>query len=529
MKYFLCFCFLWEAILSLSAQNDYISNSRMVEEDRMDDLDGDCGVLLLSRHDDLVIALVQEEERQQTKQIKIFADGQREDGMYEYRVIINKDFTRNPKLEVSREGSVYHTEFTTVVRPDFLIAFLIEDVGKPIRVDDQTQPNDLRKNEKEAELEFSTTIQGLQIIVSPRLQAQIKTKTSAADASVHITSVVIPIAVLVDAKQAMLTAKETCDTWSSQLTEGKIPNIDANWEKLEELEQKRDAAEAAYIELCNVEIYGDETNRLTIDISDLTPKAKKSYVVLPLTIEKKVYVTAAAAYMAEGARLFSTRKYAEAKEAYLQAQKAADLAPGMRASVAESITLCDTCRHYDLLGKKVIKEVLRMKREGGTQNEMAKFAFAGIEFFQQASNYNPSVFYTKCIQSLETLLSHQPLFMKFTIVEWKKTLQEGDFLSGVEIWAYFGKKTLPLSEYSSDRKFKKCMEKQGLAFRQIGISDIDGKVEFEFDRTHLPLGIFFRPQDDNKAKIAYMSMAELQRKSQGDFMKRQFRMKMFVK
>ena len=109
----------------LFAQNDYISNSRLINEDRIDDLNGDRGILLISKHKDLVIYPVGIEK----KDFRIKVDGKREDGLYEYRVIFNQDATRNPKLEVSREGNVYKTEFTNVIKPDFLIAYLIE--GRP--------------------------------------------------------------------------------------------------------------------------------------------------------------------------------------------------------------------------------------------------------------------------------------------------------------------------------------------------------------------------------------------------------------
>lgn len=57
MRQVLLTLFLIAVLLPLGAQNQYISNSRCTTEDRFEDLGGDGGVILLSRHKDLVIAL----------------------------------------------------------------------------------------------------------------------------------------------------------------------------------------------------------------------------------------------------------------------------------------------------------------------------------------------------------------------------------------------------------------------------------------------------------------------------------------
>ena len=207
--------FLLGCTVSISAQNDYISNSRMINEDRIDDLNGDCGILLISKHKDLVIYPVEIEK----KDFRIKVDGKREDGLYEYRVIFNQNATRNPKLEISREGNVYKTEFASIIKPDFLIAYLIEEVTNPIRMDDQTQPSDFVTDDKLAEIEFTTSIKNLQINCPIELQAKIERKTNPSDANIHITSVIIPIAILEKAKAKMELAQKEYKDWFTKLEE----------------------------------------------------------------------------------------------------------------------------------------------------------------------------------------------------------------------------------------------------------------------------------------------------------------------
>lgn len=108
-------------LLPSEAQTQYISNSRLAAEDRFEDLGGDGGILLLSRHKDLVIALPNVKEK------SIRLNGERPDGLYEYCVIVKANETRTPKLEISRRGNVYKTEIVLTIKPDFLMAFQVEE------------------------------------------------------------------------------------------------------------------------------------------------------------------------------------------------------------------------------------------------------------------------------------------------------------------------------------------------------------------------------------------------------------------
>lgn len=521
---YILFFFLGYAI-NMSAQNDYISNSRMINEDRIDDLNGDCGILLISRHSDLVIYPVEVEK----KDFCIKVDGKREDGLYEYRVIFNQNATRNPKLEISREGNVYKTEFASIIKPDFLIAYFIEEVANPIRMDDQTQPSDFVTDDKMAELEFTTSIKGLQINCPIELQAKIERKDNPSDPNIHITSVLIPVTVLEEAKRRMDLAQKEYRDWFSKLEKDKkAAEQDDNWDRLEELEHKQDAIEMAYSELTNLEIYANLTNHLSINISDLKGKMKKCYAVLELVKTDTVIVDSYDAKIAEGNRLFGIRKYKEAKEIFTLAKNEKGISRIQQQTAQTSINLCDTCIFYDTQAGTALREVIRIRKKGGTQQEVYKYVNGAIDFITKLYYLNPSVFYSERIDRLERQLEKQPLFIMFTCVEWK-TLEEGNALQALEIWAYKGKQRLLASAYNSDRKFQRLTNKQISNFELIGITNEKGVVELEFNRSQLPNGLFFRPKNTGKTKIEYKNMQDIMLQAEGDFMHRQIRMKMYTK
>ena len=187
-----------------------------------------------------------------------------------------------------------------MIKPDFLIAYRVEAVSQPIRMDDVTDANDLLKDETAAELEITTNIPGLQLVYAPELQAKLTTRVSPADRNVTVTSLVVPLASIIVARKQIEQAQTAYDAWMKQLEQNpQLAGEDKNWEKLDTLEVRRDAASVYYAELTYVEIFAENSNRLALDISDLLPRVKKAYAVLPLKITEKVFTTQSAALMDE--------------------------------------------------------------------------------------------------------------------------------------------------------------------------------------------------------------------------------------
>lgn len=507
--------------LTIHAQSEYISTSRVVEADR---LDNESGLLLFSIHNDLVINVTNA-----NKKVQIENRGKNKEGMYEYYIILDSEDTRTPKVEVSRRGSVYKTEFVQTLTKNLMIAYRLEEVMNPIRLDNQTRPNDARLNAEEAELEFTTTIKNLQVLVHPKLGAKIQTKVSPSDNHITITTVVIPIAVIRDAKNKEDIAQKDFDNHYKWLDDNKDKATDADWDKLDELQKRIEESTAFKRNLMNVGIYADGTNQLSIDISDLGPRSKKCYAVLPLIIEKKIFKTECSVRVNEGGKLFGMRKYKEAKEAYVSALKAEGATPEIKPTIQTSISICDSCIMYDNLSAKSIKKIGELRKAGiATQEEVAKYASAAIEYMQILDRYNSCDFYQERIGKLDKMLHTMPLKVLFTIVEWK-TLREGNSIPNVEIWAYNGDEQISSSMFSSARKFKKMVENQGIDYTQIGVSDFQGKVEVELDRKNLPKGFVFRSKERKDIKVSYIDMKDLMRQASGTFMEKRFRLKMYAK
>ena len=124
-----------------------------------------------------------------------------------------------------------------------------------------------------------------------------------------------------------------------------------------------------------------------------------------------------------------------------------------------------------------------------------------------------------------------PLTIKFTVVKWVKTysgFEEAECLGNVEVWANYGGTAPALNTYKNDRRLRELFS-NSIQYQKLGVTDGNGELELNLVRKSLPKGFFFRPVGyGNKVKIGYMDVTEVMQQSEGDYNKRQFRMKMYT-
>lgn len=524
LKIILGFCFCCITAQSW-CQNEYITISEYPKANISKTMNGDCALMLLSKHSDLAVNVVNVKSK-----FKVSIEGKTPEGLYMYLVRIDGSETRTPKIEISRRGSVYKAEMTKTVNPDYIFGFKVDEVPNPIRIDDQTTSNDARLNPKEAEVEFTTSISNLKIECDPELDAKIFAEKNKADNSITIYRVVIPVSVLDEKRKKVEEINEQLAALDKKINDSPDEADEEDWSQLDMLEEMLEMSISRFNTISNILIYADGTNHLSIDISELGPRSKKSYAVLPLVVEKNIFVTQCSAFMNEGARLFDKRDYKAAKVAYDNALSSKDLVVDMKWVIEENINKCDSCLMYEDLYKRAIARFTKLKKENtvATQAEVANYLIAASEFMKKLNEFNYCDTYQSRIEALDKYISDIPLKVKFTIVEWK-TLNEGDFIKDVEIWAYNGDYVVTSNTFSSDRKFKRFLNKESSNFEQLGVSDSNGIAEIDFDRKKMPKGLIFRPKDDSKTKIKYQDFSSLIKDATGTFMMKQIRLKMFTK
>lgn len=504
--------------------NNCIGYSETPAANRIEAINGLSGVLVLSENPNLMVKVTNAKN-----DIRVEKGRSVTGNMYEYIVTFDpNDFADVVKLRVSSRTLLYSTNFTVSrkkMKPDYLLAYTVEEVPEPIRCDDVQAANDVHPNAKEAKLEFTTKIKNLKVKFSPNLGATVTTIKDKADADQSIITVIVPIETLLSARNAVGNNAEEL-----RALEAKIDDMTANDSEMERyntLTAEHDAAVAALSELQVVELFADSTNHLVVNIEDLQPRNYRRYIVVPYETVVERYVTECSAFVANGGKLFEQRKYPDARVAYVNALNSKDIKIEMRPTIMQNISDCDSCILYAKRANYSVKQLMELRKQpSANQEEVARYASSACEFFEKLNEMNSNDYYGKMIARLNDIMKDMPLDIAFTLVEWL-TLNEGNPIPNLEIWAYYGNDVVTTKMMQSAKNFRKTINGNSDNFRQIGVTDTNGKSDVSLDRKRLPQGFFFCPTSDDTVKIAYIALNTLNREAQGTYLKKQFRMKLY--
>lgn len=514
-------------LTSVMAQSQLVPPERMGQEDRRDDnLNGKCGVLIISRIPNLLINVVND------KTAIVDSRSKNKDGNYEYLIIVDRDQTPNPQLEISKFADVNSVKFVAKTRKNYIHAYMLEEVERPIRHETQTQGTVL--NASLSEIEFTTALTDLKVECNPALEAKISVSKRAGDTNVNIITVTIPVA----NKESIIQSY----TQKIDRKRARFNTLKANYEKIsdteakecDELEEEIASDSEELDNIFTISVSAPGTNILTFNIKDaISPRIKTRYGVLALQTVVREHVSKCMAIMEEAGKFFTNRKYEDAKRSFTTALSAEDTPAELVPVIQSNISRCDTCILYEQLTKNALKRIVDIKKEGAvSQNDIMEYYGAAVEFMKVAERYNPCEYYAKTINTLETYMENMPIIMKFTIARWisdRVSVYEDGVFPNVQLWAYYGTTQPRINDYSNDRKFRKMMGNASWLYKQMGTSDEKGEIEMNFSRKETPTGFFFRPAvADDKVKIVYKDMQDIMRQSKGMYNKRQFRMRMYI-
>lgn len=513
------------AVLPIGAQSKFISSTPMETENRLADLNGNSGILILSKRRDLVVSVVN------SSKATVSPKGKRKDGLYAYEVVIGADDTSSPNIEVSRRGDINRINMVPPIKANYFYTYRVEEVDRPITMENQTTQGDLVADASLAEVEILTTLSDLVVTCPPQLQAKVTKSQKAGDKSVNVTSVVFPVAILQAAKKKAEDARKHHKDLEYKYVENptKMAVSERQWAELDAAEKAADDAEAEMYKLRSIEVYASNTNHLPIDVIDMTGREKKSYGILQVQMEKP---SECAIIQQEAGKLFAQRKYAEAKKMFFSSLRAEGMAQYMVPAVKANMAQCDTCVYFENYIVKALGMLDDMKRKAsGTQTQVVEVFSTMLDAFNVLEKYNPCEFYEKRIKSLEDKIGEMPLDFKFTFVKWMNSysgFSESGVMPNVEVWAYYGDEEQKLNRYSSDRKFRNLVSRSD-QYRQVGISDGQGVATLHLLRKNLPSGFFFRPIGyKDKARIVYMDTTDLMARQKESYNKLQLRQKMYV-
>lgn len=471
------FCVLWCALAffggKLNAQNVYMTVDEQVEMQQKVNLDGKASAVFISSMGDLVIV--------SNRQNDVFT--QKQNGqIYEYEVLIDVKGGDNGDrtFKVMRKNSALTKEIKKIFKQaNQRYYFKVEEVANPIVLNEQGGRGESYFEEGKACVEFTTTLENLQVKYPPKLPCTIKHSTS--EAGAYITSVIIDMVTLDKVRKE---AKETAEAYNEldQKLQTMMEASESEWAQLDTLEKKAEIAEAAFTAISYLTVYTKESNQLYVPIEELGFKQKVQYGILSL--REKVYERSYVQYIASASEAEKSRRFNTAQQFYEQAANAPDATEEEKASALERATEMKECTEYWNVTNQVLKQLKEYKEQGETADydKVEECYNIAIENYEKLYKVRNDKEFQRRAVALKNALDKLGLVVEGNVVKTK--MKQGILQEET---------TTDVTIYACINEFNKNMEK-GRHGIEVGKVDSKGNFRVQIDR-HIYAGLLFVPQN----------------------------------
>ncbi len=349
----LCLSVAWTAF----GQSNYFYNYQLKSESRSVALDGKSQLVVVSPHNDLTATF------SGNVKVQFGAPKSVGNGLYSYTALIDISAGREVKAIFARKGSALQTELKEVLKSNYSVTYKVEEVKTPISLDNQTGRNMSSKVHGEADLEFTTTIEGLEVVLHPALKSRMAHSRTAAGA--YVTTVSIVMESLKEKRQELEKAEEEYATLTRELNEGKIKAEDvAKLDRQEELEKIVEQLGVDYGSMCQVTVSAPLSNTLVVSIDDLAENERRAYAVLSMKQVEEKYNTSYDQYLAAAVQSVKARKFKAASDFYRQAAGAPDAPEENKATCEARAEDMDNCFEFMDMANKALRR-LKVEKEKG--------------------------------------------------------------------------------------------------------------------------------------------------------------------
>lgn len=474
------FLFIVGALLlwmgGIQAQNVFMTIDEQVDMQRNVNLQGQASAVFVSSMGDLVI----------TSNKKSDTFTQRQTGnTYEYEVRVDvSDGDRT--FKVMRKNTALTAEIKKIFRKkNQRYYFVVEEVENPIVLNEQSGRGEGYFEEKKACVEFTTTLEGLQVKHSPGLSCTIEHSKSAAGA--YVTSVIIDMEkfnLVRDAREKADSAFQAFDAQIMKMGEEKQEIPDEYFETNDTLMKRAEEAEAAFSAISYLTVYTKGSNTLTISIEDLHNKDKKIYGILPLREKVEIYNRSYDQYVGSALEAEKSRKFNTAKDFYEQAAAAEDATEEEKASCRAKAAEMEECTGYWNMANQVLNKLKELKKQGGTADygmieECYEVAIANYQSLYKIRNDEE---FQRRAAILQKALDKLGLVVEGNVVktDMKQGVLQEEPATDVSIYAC-------VSEFNRDMR-------KGTHGVYLGRVDSNGNFHVQVER-HIYAGLLFVPED----------------------------------
>lgn len=446
---------------------------------RSESMNGYGGIIVVSSFDDLAIQVTSGNNVDDN-----LAPSKRSDGQYEYLIPINLEKGSEAHFIINRRGSTTRAEFSEKrLRSDCLLGYRVKSIANPIRLSYQPNVGDMYPSATEGLVEISTAFEKLNIQVPNTLPFEVMSGKQENDESINVYKIIVPVGKIAELNKEYERKSREFEVLDNALIEAGNTD-DPRWGELDKLEAEVAELKASIASVQQIDVSAEESNLLSIDISQMGPRSKMVVAVVPLvqTIVKKEYKNPYDDYMAQAQNAYDLRKYGTAKNLYLQASQTEGITSLQSKTAQECASMMDGLSERMQTVKNCAAAWKRMQKEGNVQRHLAEDCLElAMTNLGQLYTLTHDDYYEKTKLKYEKILSDFPVVIEgnIRVKNYNDGIMQINSLTNCEIYA--------------------CSSKKDMDGTYVGKVENDGTFHVQFERGKY-IRLLLKPQEGSPLK-----------------------------
>lgn len=351
----------------VAAQSNYLSSNEDTQRAETVELGGQSSFVFESKSADLVITSSINSDNQRPKAMKA---GE----MYRYEIIVPADGKRI--FTVAKAGTALHTDIPKMPRQNQRFYFTVTEVENPITMENQSGSSDGYFVERKACIQFTTPIADLQVQYSPKLGGRLDRKMAQSGANLVLLE--IDMDSLNKYRNHLGEVQASYDKISKIISEKEKTDIksitDQEFDEEERLKEELTRAQDNWLEAATIKVYGENTNVLTLPVSDIQAIQTKSCTPYGiLLLREKVFASKFDELMHQGSDFLERRDYELAGAHYASAAEVAGISAIDKMTARRSSEKMETLHSWKQELNSRADNLYRVTHQGGMVNKKQLF------------------------------------------------------------------------------------------------------------------------------------------------------------
>lgn len=350
------------------AQSDYLFASEDTRRAETVELGGQSSFVFESKCADLIITSSINSDAQKPKAEKV-------GGIYRYELVVPANGKRI--FTVAKAGTALRTDIPKLPRQNQRFYFTVTEVENPITMENQSGSGNLYPVERKACIQFTTPISDLQVQFSPKLGGKLN-RNKTADSGANLILLEVDIDSLNKYRNHFSDVQARYDEINKTIQAKEKTDIksitDQEYDLEERLKDELTRAQNDWIEVATIKVFGENTNVITLPVSDILAIQAKSLTPYGiLLLKEKVFASKYDELMHQAKEYMERRDYELAGAHYASAAEVSGISEVDKITAKRSSEKMGTLHTYKQHLDTQADNLYKVTHAGGMINKKQLF------------------------------------------------------------------------------------------------------------------------------------------------------------